>query len=181
MIKKYALLRVIGNIIRESGEFSLRDVARKVKISPSTAKESLDFLFGTGVLDKRVLGRNHLFKIKNSFLTKQIKILYSLSELSSAGFAEELLKNNHDIISIMLYGSVARGEDDKKSDIDILVISRKNHRMRELKSEKNISRELTIISYTYKEWKKKAEEDKVFYYNVILNCIPLYGERPVVT
>ncbi len=180
MIEKYALLKAIKGIIRDDGEFSIHDVARRVKISPSTSKEMLDFLLTRNVLQKRKVGKNLLFKVKNTFLTRQIKILYSIAELSSSGFIDELLDKNNGIISIILYGSVAKGEDTDKSDIDILAVSRKKLEIKELKSEKRISREVTILNYTHGDWKKKAATDKAFYYNVILNCIPLYGEKPVV-
>lgn len=180
MINKYALIKVIKEIIRETGEFGLRETARRAKVSPSSSKEVLDFLLGQKILEKKQIGRNYLFNIKSNFLSKNIKILYSLIEINSSKIVNELIEKNPEILSITLYGSVAKGEDDKKSDIDVLVISRKKIRIYELKSEKLLNRELSIINYTYKEWKEKAENDKVFYYNVILNCISLYGEKPVV-
>ncbi len=181
MIEKYALLKVIRGIIRETSDFSIRSISRKLKIGASTSKEALDFLFLQGILEKRVIGRNHLFKIKNTFLTKQIKVLYSLSEINFSGLAEELIGKIPELICAVVYGSVAKGEDDNKSDIDILLITRKSIRVPELKSQKFLSREITIINYTYKEWKAKSEKEKAFYYEVILNCIILYGEKPVVS
>lgn len=180
MINKYALIKVVKGVIRENNEFSLRDTARKLKISSSTSKEALDFLLSQKILEKRKLGKNHLFKVKDTYLAKQIKILYTLAELNSANFVEEIIAKCSDVLSIVLYGSAAKGEDDNDSDIDILIISRKKLDIPELNSEKKINREVTIVSYTYKEWKEKTENDKVFYSNVTLNCIPLYGEKPVV-
>lgn len=126
-------------------------------------------------------GRNHLYRIKNTFLTRHIRILLSLSEINASGLVDELLKKNQDVISIILYGSVARGEDDAKSDIDLLIITRKKRRLETAISEQRLSRELTMIQYTYQEWKEKAEREKAFYSNVILHSIPLYGEKPVVS
>lgn len=180
MIGKYALLKVIKGIIRDTGEFSIREIARKLHIGSSTSKIALDFLFSQNILEKRQVGKNRLFKVKNIFLTRYIKVLYSLSEINSSGFVDELLKKNPEIINILLYGSVAKGNDDNKSDIDILIISRKKIKNPELRSERLLNREIAMLNYTYKEWKDKAEKDKVFYYDVILNCIPLYGEKPVV-
>ncbi|MEK6861705.1 MAG: nucleotidyltransferase domain-containing protein [Nanoarchaeota archaeon] len=180
MINKYALLKVIRGIIRENKEFSLRDVARKVKIGPSTAKETLDYLMSQNILDMRIVGKNHLFKVKSNVLTNQIKILYTVFEIESSGIIEELIKKIPDILSIAIYGSTARGDDDDKSDIDLLVIVRKKSNIPTLKNEKFLSRELSITIYTYKEWKDKAEKDKIFYYNVISNSITIYGEKPIV-
>ena len=180
MLNKYALIKVVKGVIRENNEFSLRDTARKLKISPSTSKSALDFLLSQKILEKREIGKNYLFKVKNTYITRQIKELYTLAELNSANFVEEVIAKCPDVLSIALYGSAAKGEDDNNSDIDILIISRKNIDIPELNSERKINREVTIVSYTYKEWKEKTENDKVFYSNVILNCIPLHGEKPVV-
>jgi len=180
MIEKYALIRVIQSIIRKQGEFTLRKAAKIAKVSPSAAKNILDFLLAQGTVEKRIEGRNHLFRIKNTVLTRQIKILYSLCEINASGLVDELIKKNLDTLNVILYGSVAKGEDDEKSDIDVLIITRKKSRPVMTKSEKKLTRELTLLQYTHQEWKEKAEKDKVFYRNVILHCIPLYGENPVV-
>lgn len=180
MIKKYALINVIKNIIREIDEFSIRDVARKVNVSPSTAKEALDFLLSNSILDKRILGRNHMFKVKDSPLTREIKRIYSVYELESSGIVKEILSNNKDVLSIVVYGSVAKGTDNKDSDIDILIISRKQIDISRLKKDKSLSREITFLKYAHNEWKEKAIKEKAFYNNVILNSITLFGEVPVV-
>ena len=90
-------------------------------------------------------------------------------------------KKIQDVLSIVLYGSVAKGEDDEKSDIDILIVSRKKSRIQGLASADRLSRELNVMLYSYQEWKTAAEHNKVFYKNVMLDCIPLYGDKPVVT
>ncbi len=180
MIEKYALVKVIKSIIRLRNEFSIRETAKKTGVSSSTAKEAMDFLLMQNILQKRIIGKNHLFKVNDSFLARQIKRLFSLAELNSAKIVEEILKKDSSILNVVIYGSVASGTDYKDSDIDILVISRKPVNLSELKGEALISREITIIAYTYNEWREKAIKDKAFYSNVISNCIPLYGEVPIV-
>lgn len=44
-------------------------------------------------------------------------------------FAEMI--NSDDIVTIILFGSVARGEDSEESDIDILIVSPVAHELRE--------------------------------------------------
>ena len=180
MMEKYALMKVIKSIIRLRNEFSIRETAKKISVSPSTAKEALDFLLTQSILQKRIVGKNHLFNVNDSFLTRQIKRLYSLAELNSAKIVEEILKKDSNILSILVYGSVASGIDYEDSDIDMLIISRKPVKIPELKGEALINREITIIAYSHNEWREKAIKDKAFYINVISNCIPLYGEVPIV-
>lgn len=60
-------------------------------------------------------------------------------------FANEI--NSDDIIKIILYGSVARGDDTEESDIDILIISDY-----ESKIEPKISNEVFNIIANYNEY-----------------------------
>lgn len=180
MINKYSLIKVIKKILREGGGFGIREVARNTSVSVSSVKEALDFLLSQNILEKKQVGRGYLFNIKDNFLTRSIKILYSLTEINSSGIVQEIIKKNPEILSIILYGSVAKGKDDNNSDIDLLIISRKKTRIPVLQSERLLSREISITSYTYNQWREKAEKDRTFYYNVILDCIQLFGEKPVV-
>lgn len=181
MIGKYALFKVVRFVIRETQELSLREIAKKAKVGTGTAKLCLDYLEKNNILTRKIVGKTHLFKTKEHFLSRQLKITFSLAEISSSRLVEDILAKNTDILSICLYGSVAKGLDDKNSDIDIFIISRKKIEYPSLSSQKKLNREVNLIKYTYQEWKEKAEKDPVFYKEVILSCIPLYGEKPVVT
>ena len=71
--------------------------------------------------------------------------------------------------NIILFGSYARGEDGKGSDIDIAVIGRKEKQLDLKKFEKTLNRE--IIVQFYDSWKKIHEHLR----NNILNGIVLSG------
>lgn len=180
MLGKYALIKVIKGLL-ESEEISLRELARRVKVGSGTAKIHLDYLFKNKFVTRKVIGRNHLYKLdKDNVVVRQMRILCSLFEIQKAGIVEEILERYEFVLSVLLYGSVAKGLDDFKSDIDILIITRKPLKLKPLNAEKKIGREVTFVVYTLTEWRRKAKEDKVFYDNIILNSISLYGEKPVV-
>ena len=177
MIEKYTLFRIVSNL--RDGEYSVRGLSNKAGIGVATSKTYLDYLLSKGIVKRKIVGRSHLYSLDStSFLARSIKTLISLYELNESGIVKELV-TKYPINSIILYGSVARGEDDSKSDVDILIISHRKIRI-SLKSERKLNRELSLIVYTLPEWKKKAREDKVFYDRVIVDGIPLYGEIPVV-
>lgn len=183
MIHKYALFKVIKAIIRENEELSLRDIAKKARVGPSTAKTSLDYLEKNLFVSRRIIGKTHLFKIDGgSPLVRQTKILFSLAEINLSRLVQEIQAkfSSAGLISITLYGSAAKGLDDQLSDLDLLILTRKKINPVHLNSEKKLSREVTYLKYTYHEWKEKAEKDPTFYKEVVFNCIPLYGEKPVV-
>jgi predicted nucleotidyltransferase len=181
MLKKYALFRVADILINTAKELSLREIAKKADVGAATSKACLDYLKKKDIVKRKIIGKSHLYSLNlDNFVVKHMKILNSLSIIKDSGLVKELLENYKTISSIALYGSLARGEDTEKSDIDILIISRKPIKLNPLKSEKKINKEIVFIIYTLPEWRKKAETDKPFYDRVIMDGIVLYGEKPVV-
>ena len=180
MIEKHSIIKVFAVLRNQTKELSIRDVSRLAEISPSSSKYCLDWLDENGLVNKKKIGRSHLFKLNDSFVARYAKILISLSEINNSGLVEELLSKNDSIFSIILYGSVARGEDSPQSDIDILIISRKKIENFSIKSEKYFKREITYMRYTMSEWREKARVDKAFYDRVIMDGISLYGEKPII-
>lgn len=181
MIEKYAFIKAVTKIIEEDREMSIRDIAKKAKISVSTAKETIDFLLKENILKKKIVGKSYLISLnKEDIITKQIKVLYSLIGIKKSRLVEGITKRYPEIISIILYGSVAEGTDDAKSDIDILIIARNQIKVSWPETYWKLGREINLLAFTLREWKELAKKDKVFYDRVVYNCINLYGEKPVV-
>ncbi|HII29771.1 TPA: hypothetical protein HA317_01755 [Candidatus Woesearchaeota archaeon] len=156
-------------------------MARKARIGVATSKRCLDYLLEKKVVTREVFGRLYQYKLnEDNILTRQIKVAASIAEINESVLVEELIKRFPEITSIVLFGSVATGRDTPKSDIDILVISHKEIKLKPLNAEKMIKRELSIIKYLHSEWRRKAETDKLFYDRVIIEGLPLFGEMPVV-
>ena len=81
--------------------------------------------------------------------------------------------------AIVLFGSVAKGEDSIESDIDIVIIGKEKH-IDLNKFEDKIDKEITIHCFSWNEWNKMANKKDPFYYEVINSGIPLYKELPIV-
>jgi len=180
MLEKYALYKALSTLINIPQNYSVRGLARTAKMSASTAKACLDYLFSKKIINRAIIGRTYQYSLSVNFLTKHIRILYSLAEIANSGLVEELTKKHREITAVVLYGSAARGEDNHKSDIDILAVSSKKAIILPLKAEEHIKREVTFLNYTTSEWRAKAKSDKVFYDRIILDGIPLFGEIPAV-
>ncbi len=184
MAPRYALLDVMVQVlVTAATSYSVNETARSAKVSPSTAKYTLDHLYERGMLTKHVIGHTYQYKANlDNYLARQWKTTFTLEELNAAKIVENILNTHKSILSILLYGSCAIGRDDENSDIDILVIADTDAKgKKEIASQAHgTQREINISAYTPSEWRRKAESDKIFYEKVIIDSVALYGQKPVV-
>lgn len=156
------LLFLIDN---PSQEQTYTEIRKKTKLSKATLTKWLGFLEAKRFVFMRPIGTNKLYKINsdNSFL-KQFKILFTL--LSLASIAK--IAQKHDV-GAYLFGSMARGEDTEKSDIDLLIIGKikKEEIILEIQlCTKKLQKEVRLQIFTSLEWSKLAEKDPAFYERV---------------
>jgi predicted nucleotidyltransferase len=125
---KVALLRVL---LRVGGSVSAREAARLAGIAHSGARRALEDLTRMGVLDRVETPAQHLYAVNSS------------SELLQTGLAPlfEAERQRVDevfrwirgalgayladgrVVSVVIYGSAARGDDEPDSDLDLLVVT----------------------------------------------------------
>jgi predicted nucleotidyltransferase len=166
-------------LINPYKEVYIRELARKLKISPFAAKKYADTLVEEGlILEEKKANLRYLKANINNLFYKHLKISYSLRQLVKSGLIEFLKKNIANISSIVLFGSLAKGEDNEESDIDILIIGKQKHL--DLKEfENKLDKEISIHFFSWSEWNDKAKEDHPFYYEILNYGVPLYGELPL--
>ena len=161
-------------------EFYIRELAKKLKISPFATKKYADILVKEKLIleEKRANLRYLKANVKNLFY-KYLKISYNVKKLLDSRFIEYLESNIANLTSITLFGSLAKGEDSEESDIDILIIGKqKNLNLKEF--ENRMDKEITLHFFSWSEWNEKAKEDHPFYYEIINHGIALNGELPLV-
>jgi predicted nucleotidyltransferase len=159
-------------------EVYLREFARKTKINTNTAQRFLDLFLKQKLVVEEKKAHLRYFKanMENIFF-KHLKITYSIKRITESGLIDFFKKNNYS--NVILFGSVAKGEDDKTSDIDFILIG-KNKKLSLTENEKKLGMEINAHSFTYAEWKKQAKDNKAFYQEVISTGINLIGEKPLV-
>ena len=125
----YPKNKTTENIILElffkkpSERFNIREVARKLKIAPSTVS-----IATRGLINKRFLLREQLGK--SIYLSANLenmefifeKMMYNIKKIKYSNLIDFLVKN-YKPEAIVIYGSYSRGEDIENSDIDIAVIT----------------------------------------------------------
>ena len=167
-------------LINPYKEVYLRELAKKLKISPFATKKYADILIKEGlILDEKKANFRYLRANINNLFYKHLIISYSLRQLIISGLIDFLKNNIANITSITLFGSLAKGEDTDESDIDILIIGKQKH-LSLSRFEDKLNKEITLHFFSWSEWNGKAKEDHPFYYEIINHGIPLYGELPLI-
>jgi len=161
-------------------EAYLRELSKKLKLSPFAVKKYLDWFVKEGlILEERKANLRYFKANINNLFFRHLKIAFSIKLIMKSGLISYLKENISNTSSITLFGSTAKGEDDKESDIDILIIG-KNKYTDTHKFREKTGKEINLHIFSWGEWNEKAKKDSPFYYEVISSGIKLHGELPIV-
>lgn len=155
-------------------EFHVREIARRVTMSPTTVSKRLKLYEKNGILRSEEKLNHLLFMAdlsSDSFRYK--KIAYNLEKIGSSGLIE-FVKDKLDYPeAIVLFGSWAKGENSGKSDLDLMIVSPNKREIDLRKFEKEFGDvQLFILSSGDVEGLKKTNPELV---NSFVNGIVLDG------
>lgn len=167
ILSQRSKVSVLRCLFRSGQELSGREIARRTGLSPKMAHDSLKVLLSEGVVSFKDVPPVHLYSINrgNWVVEELLRGLFEresnvLDELSKKIF-ENVPKS---VISVILFGSVAKGESNSKSDIDIVVVVDKEISKPKVIAlfdsknktiEEKFNRRLSPIFYTSSEFKEK--------------------------
>ena len=158
------LINILSFLIESDEELSQTKIRNKIKMSKATLIKWLKYLEKNNFVNIKIEGVSKLYKLnKENTILKQFKILNNIIKIQELN---NLIKNN---IKIYLYGSCARGEDSKESDIDLLIIGNiKRHEIIEEinKLSKKLNKKITLQIFSELEWVNLEKKDKAFYERV---------------
>ena len=179
MFEKYMDWKLLRIFLRTPDRgFYTKEITRQTGIGAGTVNNFLRNIQKDNILIKEVVGNVHLYKLNNELeLVKHLKIVDTLLEFEQYNFIEQFLRLDGMINSIILYGSHANGENDSKSDIDLLFLVNKKKSYVALlqKLEKKLNKQISLQQMTIPEWQKLKEKDKIFYESILEKHIVLYG------
>lgn len=144
-------------------EIHQAEATKRSGLSRMTVTRLLKEFLKGGILRESRKGDLVLYSIVSwNPVVRQLKILLNVENLyegfrSLAGGDTE----------VFLYGSAARGEDEEKSDLDILIISGNSDVQKALENARQvISREINAVIFSPAEYAKLRETNKLFYDSV---------------
>jgi uncharacterized protein len=165
---------VLGLLFGRSDEsFYLREIARRLDIGLGAVQRELGQLTKAGIIRKSYRGNNVFFQAeKDSPIFAELKGLV----IKTSGFAE-ILKNalrehSKSIEYTFIYGSIAKGEGNFASDIDLMVIGKVSFKdvvSALSQAQESLEREINPTVYSSKEFLQKVETGHNFIANVIKN------------
>ena len=152
--------------------FSGRELARLLNVSPSRASEILELFRKYGVVNRIRIGNTSEWTLnKKSILVDKLLKIFKIEEKIYRDLKSKIFNTFHkekSILKVILYGSVARGEEQPNSDIDLFILV-KNEKDKDLVAnlvhKLNISllpRYGNVISeliYSRKEWNLKNNSE----------------------
>lgn len=109
-------------------QFSIGDIATQTQYSESTVRRAVDTLVDNELVVEDRSGNRRLFQINRERLTAPNDPILEIPQVEYQRPVQEavkrLTKQLDDLVGVILYGSVASGEADRQSDIDLWVLVR---------------------------------------------------------
>ncbi len=169
LFKSKAEVEVLGVVLFKE-RLHLREIARQANITPSETKRELDNLVKLGILKKEKKGNLVLF-----YTNKKCPFLNELQNLYlKTDGIYPILKKELSYLNLkfaIVYGSMAKGNFDEKSDIDILLIGEDINEDKLIKTimktQKKTNREINYILWNEKELREKIKNKGAFINSVL--------------
>ena len=157
-VRAKALRRLILAGDQEIGE---RSLAHEEKLPVGAMRRELDRLGGAGLVKTRLSRRRRFHRANTAHpYYPELKAFFLKASFFEGKF-RKLEEAKARIKVAFIFGSVARGEEDEKSDVDLAIVGNLPHReaLDVLQPAMDLAgRELNTVSYNLDEFRAKALE-----------------------
>jgi predicted nucleotidyltransferase len=115
--------KVLGVLARTDAELTMRTVASLASVSFNRATSVLNHLVSLGIVERREAGSAALVRLARENAAAQLILALSDLKATVMGRLEETARSIHPAPSaLVVFGSFARGEATRESDIDVLAV-----------------------------------------------------------
>ena len=166
--KQSVLALLYGRI---DSSFYTKQILDAVKIGRGTVQRELKILTDTGIIIREVQGRQVYYRANSrcpifNELKGIVRKTFGVADVLKQSLATVMEK----ISVAFIFGSIASNTDDRKSDIDVMIVGAIS--FGEVvgllsKPEKELGRELNVIVYPIFEFNKKVKENHHFVKTVL--------------
>ncbi|MBU1854069.1 MAG: nucleotidyltransferase domain-containing protein [Candidatus Omnitrophica bacterium] len=128
ILKQGSKIKILRFLFAEKDEHTGRGIAKGIGMSASSTYKTLQEMKGEGLISVRKKGNAILYKLQeDNYIVKRLlgplfKKEESIYDEVISVIKRNLLQMKKKIVSIAIFGSVARKEETSKSDIDMVII-----------------------------------------------------------
>lgn len=171
---------VLAALLRTGQELTGRQVHAVVRdYSLGAVQDALKAWEGLGIIESRTVGRAYVYRVEESHVAVEPlrALLDPLAAL--AGIVSEVVSDS--VESVILFGSVARGEANADSDIDLAVIAPGSWDQRgDLREAIRVGtgNESDILVFTHSSFADAVDRGEPVVSEVVKDGVALIGSKP---
>jgi predicted nucleotidyltransferase len=156
---------------RADSSFYTKQILDAVKIGRGTVQRELKNLTDTGIIIREVQGRQVYYRANARCpIFDELKNIVRKTFGMADVIRESLAPNADKIRVAFIFGSVARSTDDRRSDVDLMVVGKISFGdvvSLLTPAEQKLGREVNAVVYPVAEFRKKVKEDHHFVKTVL--------------
>ncbi len=191
ILSKETKVKILRFLCKTEAEWSGRQIAKEIKVSPAACHKALRELNNEGALLLRGIGKSNLYSLnkENLIVSDLLKPLYERESKIPDEIYEGIVSNISslvimDIVSIAVFGSVKKKKERPTSALDLLVLVKNSENKGEVEedfgkvNEKIISRFGNIVSpyiQTVEEFNLKYRKGLSLIKNILKSHRLLFG------
>lgn len=194
---RYPLTRLLGNggnvrvlraLFTYGAPLSAAQLARDTGLTPQGTRRVLDGLAGQGIVSALGQGRANLFTIDAAHpLSTPLRMLFAEEQSTWNALMQrlrEILQSQKAVKAAWLYGSVARGNDEPASDVDVALVTEGvagrvaqavRDSLRSLEDDAHVS--FSVVALSTMEVLERADGD-AWWRELVRDAKPLKGGAP---
>lgn len=150
-IFRYQAMQDVLSIVIDQpySEFTISDLSAAIEGNQATVSKAVKLLSAVGAVNTRREGRKQYVSVNRDRLSKPDPVLsipQSEFHRPVRTFLDRLLDEVDQLVGVVLFGSVARGEADRASDIDLLIVVEED-KTSARRAVQSIVRELQVTKF----------------------------------
>ena len=121
-------VKILRTLCRHRGkEFTVRELADFLNVSHTGVRKALDDLHRLNAIRIRVIGKSHAIAVNaESYAAGLVDGMFRMEEETLSELVKLIRKrlSESTIASALIFGSIARGEEEPLSDIDLFILTK---------------------------------------------------------
>jgi len=122
-------IRILRTLFRyPTKEFNENELARVSKVGQKTVNRAMPKYVIHGIVSVRTIGRANVYTLNSKhYVAEQLKSLFQVEEgakLELKRMLKEAFRMDETVVSLAIFGSIAKGREGPTSDIDVFILTR---------------------------------------------------------